>query len=40
MRCIAVTTTNPAGKLAAAQIIVDRLDELAEDAFESLLQAR
>jgi len=33
MRCIAVTTTNSALKLAAADIIVSRLDELSEEAF-------
>jgi beta-phosphoglucomutase len=33
MRCIAVTTTNRADKLAAADIVVDRLDELDEGAF-------
>jgi beta-phosphoglucomutase len=37
MKCIAVTTTNPADALAAADIIVDRLDALPEDAFECLL---
>lgn len=36
MKCIAVTTTNEAEALAAADIIVDRLDQLAEDAFEGL----
>ncbi len=33
MRCIAVTTTNSAEKLAAADIVVGRLDELSEEAF-------
>jgi beta-phosphoglucomutase len=33
MRCIAVTTTTNAGNLAAADIVVDRLDELSEEAF-------
>jgi beta-phosphoglucomutase family hydrolase len=33
MRCVAVTTTNSAHKLAAADIIVSRLDELSEEAF-------
>jgi beta-phosphoglucomutase family hydrolase len=33
MRCIAVTTTNEAGALAAADIIVNRLDELSEVSF-------
>jgi hypothetical protein len=32
-----VTTTNPAGRLAAASIVVDQLDQLPEDAFEQLL---
>jgi beta-phosphoglucomutase family hydrolase len=36
MRCIAVTTTNSADALAAADIVVDRLDGLSEDAFFSL----
>lgn len=33
MRCVAVTTTNSAGDLAAADIVVDRLGELTEEAF-------
>ena len=37
MKCVAVTTTNPAKKLQAADIVVDRLDELAEDAFRKLV---
>ena len=37
MKCIAVTTTNPAAALAAADLIVDRLDALPLDAFERLL---
>jgi HAD superfamily hydrolase (TIGR01509 family) len=37
MKCIAVTTTNPAGALAGADLVVDRLDELPVDAFERLL---
>jgi beta-phosphoglucomutase len=37
MRCIAVTTTNPAEALRTADVIVDRLDELPDDAFERLL---
>ena len=36
MRCIAVTTTNSADALAAADIVVDRLDELSEEAFFAL----
>lgn len=37
MQCIAVTTTNPVDRLAAATIVVNRLDELPKDAFEQLL---
>jgi beta-phosphoglucomutase-like phosphatase (HAD superfamily) len=37
MKCVAVTTTNPAKALQAADIVVDRLDELAEDAFRKLV---
>ncbi len=37
MKCIAVTTTNPARALAAADLVVNRLDELPPDAFEKLL---
>lgn len=33
MRCIAVTTTNSAEKLAAADVVIDRLDELTEEDF-------
>lgn len=40
MKCVAVTTTNPVDKLAAADIVVDRLDTLPEDAFKKLLQGR
>jgi len=36
MKCVAVTTTNPAHMLQAADIVVDRLDELPEDAFRNL----
>jgi HAD superfamily hydrolase (TIGR01509 family) len=36
MRCVAVTTTNSADALAAADIVVDRLDGLSEEAFFSL----
>jgi HAD superfamily hydrolase (TIGR01509 family) len=38
MNCIAVTTTNPAAALAAADIVVDRLDALPDDAFQRLLE--
>jgi len=37
MKCIAVTTTNPAQALQAADIVVDRLDDLPVNAFEHLL---
>jgi HAD superfamily hydrolase (TIGR01509 family) len=37
MKCIAVTTTNPATALGAADIVVERLDHLSEDAFGELL---
>jgi len=37
MRCIAVTTTSPASALAAADLVVERLDRLPPDAFEMLL---
>jgi len=37
MKCIALTTTNPAEALQAADIVVDRLDELPPDTFERLL---
>jgi HAD superfamily hydrolase (TIGR01509 family) len=37
MKCVAVTTTNPAEKLAGADLIIERLDALPEDAFSSLL---
>ncbi len=36
MKCIAVTTTNPAKALQNADIVVDRLGELPEDAFRRL----
>jgi len=36
MKCIAVTTTNPAEALEAADIVVERLDALAADAFRRL----
>lgn len=37
MKCIAVTTTNPARALQAADIIVERLDALPPDIFDRLL---
>jgi beta-phosphoglucomutase len=37
MKCIAVTTTNPADALQAADIVVERLDALPADAFDKLL---
>ncbi len=37
MRCIAVTTTNPANELKHADIVVEQLDALSEDAFTRLL---
>jgi HAD superfamily hydrolase (TIGR01509 family) len=37
MKCIAVTTTNPAEALAAADVIVGRLDALPMDTFQRLL---
>jgi len=37
MKCIAVTTTNPAQALQAADIVVERLDALPADAFQRLL---
>ncbi len=37
MRCIAITTTHPAERLAGADLIVDRLTDLPEDAFVRLL---
>ena len=36
MRCIAVTTTNPAHELQDADIVVERLDALPEDQFARL----
>jgi len=36
MKCVAVTTTNTAKALQAADIVVDRLDELPDDAFRKL----
>jgi len=40
MRVIAVTNTNPAGALKAADLVVERLDALREDAFERLWAGR
>ena len=37
MRCIAVTTTNPADALRNADVVVEGLDTLSEDTFERLL---
>lgn len=37
MKCIAVTTTNPAAALSDADVVVNRLDELPPDAFLKLL---
>jgi HAD superfamily hydrolase (TIGR01509 family) len=37
MKCIAVTTTNPAEALKTADVVVERLDDLPVDAFECLL---
>ena len=37
MRCIAVTTTNPAAALGDADLVVERLDGLTEAAFWNLL---
>lgn len=36
MRCIAVTVTNPVEALQDADIVVERLDQLSEEAFERL----
>ena len=37
MKCVAVTTTNPAQALKEADVIVERLDALSLDTFERLL---
>ena len=37
MKCIAVTTTNPASALSSADIIVDRLDHIGVEVFDELL---
>jgi HAD superfamily hydrolase (TIGR01509 family) len=38
MKCIAVTTTNPAHALKDADVVVERLDDLPSDAFARLLR--
>ena len=38
MKCVAVTTTNPAQALKEADVIVERLDALPLDTFERLLE--
>lgn len=40
MRCVAVTTTNPAEALQAADIVVERLDQLTEKAFLALVNGQ
>ncbi len=37
MRCVAVTTTNPAAALHEADLVVDRLSNLGEDQFKQML---
>ena len=37
MKCVAVTTTNPARALKAADVVVERLDALPVDTFQRLL---
>jgi hypothetical protein len=37
MACLAVTNTNPADRLAAADLIAESLADLAPDTFERLL---
>ena len=39
MKCIAVTTTNPAHALKAADVVVERLDALPTDTFQRLAGA-
>jgi beta-phosphoglucomutase-like phosphatase (HAD superfamily) len=39
MKCIAVTTTNPAQALDEADVVVERLDELPPDTIKRLLGA-
>jgi HAD superfamily hydrolase (TIGR01509 family) len=38
MKCIAVTTTNPAHTLRSSDVIVERLDQLPKSIFETLLR--
>jgi len=38
MRCIAVTTTNPAASLAAADLVVDSLEKVSSETFSRLLK--
>ena len=38
MKCVAVTTTNPARDLNAADLVVERLDALSEDELERLVR--
>ena len=40
MRCVAVTTTNPASALGDADVVVERLGELAGDVFGQLLMRK
>ena len=40
MKCVAVTTTNPAHKLSDADVVVERLDALPADEFSRLLFQR
>ncbi len=37
MRCIAVTTTNPAARLSAADLVVDSLEQVSAETFIGLL---
>lgn len=37
MRCIAVTTTNPAGLLQAADLVVDSLEQVSPETFAGIL---
>lgn len=40
MSCIAVTTTSPADALAAADLVVESLEDLPTDAFQSFLEGK
>jgi HAD superfamily hydrolase (TIGR01509 family) len=40
MKCIAVTTTNPAGALEKADLILDNLEDLSKEVFLSLLNKK